>query len=315
MMLLRIRDNFMNWKSPFMSGVVLSLSSIILTACVSTTKEATKPAVQSVNIEQVKVYNVVPTIKPVQTAELSYGKSDKPSFKSRAFHVGDIQAFAAAEKVYEKVGKASWYGAEFNGRLTANGEIYNMDNLTAAHPSMPLPSYARVTNLENGASIVVRVNDRGPHVNNRIIDLSKQAATMLDYKDNGLADVKIEYVGRAPLEGNDNEYLIASYKPGNITSEELLAIAGVKLDNAKTVPVNSENSVMSVNDATTLDKGKEFPALPEVGPILIERPEPAQWVAYIDGKSSPVNAGNTKHAQELAWAKGVSEAFTMESQQ
>ncbi len=112
------------------------------------------------------------------------------------------------------MGAASWYGDAFHGRLTANGEIYDMTHLTAAHPTMPLPSYARVTNMKNGNSVIVRVNDRGPFAHDRVIDLSRQAAEMLDYTHAGVAQVKVEYVGRAPLDGHDDQYLMASYRPG-----------------------------------------------------------------------------------------------------
>jgi len=118
------------------------------------------------------------------------------------------------DRNYAKTGAASWYGDAFHGRLTANGEIYDMTHLTAAHPTMPLPSYARVTNTKNGASVIVRVNDRGPYANGRIIDLSKRAAELLDYTHAGVAKVKVEYVGRAPLDGQDDRYLMASYRPG-----------------------------------------------------------------------------------------------------
>ncbi|TIY01054.1 MAG: septal ring lytic transglycosylase RlpA family protein, partial [Mesorhizobium sp.] len=119
------------------------------------------------------------------------------------------------DKRYAKMGLASWYGEAFHGRLTANGEVYDMTHLTGAHPTMPLPSYARVTNLKTGSSIIVRVNDRGPYHEGRIIDVSKRAAEMLDYANIGTAKVKVEYVGRAPLDGNDDRYLMASYNPGN----------------------------------------------------------------------------------------------------
>jgi rare lipoprotein A len=115
---------------------------------------------------------------------------------------------------YSKVGMASWYGDAFHGRLTANGEIYDMTHLTAAHPTMPLPSYARVTNTENGSSVIVRVNDRGPFARGRIIDLSRRAAELLDYQGNGVAKVQVDYIGRAPLHGQDDAYLMASYVPG-----------------------------------------------------------------------------------------------------
>ena len=112
---------------------------------------------------------------------------------------------------YKKTGFASWYGEAFHGRKTANGEIYDRNALTAAHTTMPLPSYARVTNLTNGRSMIVRVNDRGPFHGNREIDLSQRVAKMLGTKAAGVAKVKVEYVGRAPLHGQDEAFLMASY--------------------------------------------------------------------------------------------------------
>jgi len=104
---------------------------------------------------------------------------------------------------YDRTGIASWYGAAFHGRRTANGEIYDMNALTAGHPTLPLPSYAYVTNLNNGRTILVRINDRGPYVNNRLIDLSRRSAAELGYTRHGLARVRVRYAGRAPLNGND----------------------------------------------------------------------------------------------------------------
>lgn len=119
------------------------------------------------------------------------------------------------EPGYVKTGTASWYGANFHGRLTANGEVYDMYHLSAAHPTFPLPSYARVTNRKTGSSVVVRVNDRGPYMHDRVLDVSSKAAEMLGFQNAGVADVKVEYVGRAPLEGDDTPMLMASYRPGN----------------------------------------------------------------------------------------------------
>ncbi|KZL17708.1 RlpA-like protein precursor [Pseudovibrio axinellae] len=112
---------------------------------------------------------------------------------------------------YSKTGKASWYGPTFHGRKTANGEIFDRNALTAAHPTMPLPSYAKVTNTQNGKSMIVRVNDRGPFHDNRIIDLSERVAGMLGTKSSGVGKVRVEYVGRAPLHGLDEKKLLASY--------------------------------------------------------------------------------------------------------
>ena len=100
---------------------------------------------------------------------------------------------------YDKVGIASWYGADFHGRLTANGEIYDLHRFTAAHPTLPLPSLVRVTNLENGQSLVVRVNDRGPFVKDRIIDLSKASAIRLGFVQRGTGRVRVTYLGPADL--------------------------------------------------------------------------------------------------------------------
>jgi rare lipoprotein A len=100
---------------------------------------------------------------------------------------------------YVGVGIGSWYGEKFHGRLTANGEIFDMNLLTAAHPTLPMPVRLRVTNLENGRSVIVRMNDRGPFAKGREIDLSKRAADVLGYKQQGTAKVKVEYLGRAPL--------------------------------------------------------------------------------------------------------------------
>ena len=81
--------------------------------------------------------------------------------------------------IRDREGLASWYGDDFHGRLTANGEVFDMGSLTAAHPTLPMPCYARVTNLANGKSLVVRVNDRGPYHGNRLIDVSNKAAELL----------------------------------------------------------------------------------------------------------------------------------------
>lgn len=130
---------------------------------------------------------------------------------------------------YRAEGIASWYGDAFHGRLTANGEVFDMTSLTAAHPTMPLPSYARVTNLANGKSLIVRVNDRGPFHGNRIIDVSNNAAKLLDFHSNGIGRVRVEYVGRAPLEGSDDRQLMATLRTG----EPAPSPSGVRVASAR----------------------------------------------------------------------------------
>ncbi|MGV6818961.1 MAG: septal ring lytic transglycosylase RlpA family protein [Parvularcula sp.] len=104
-----------------------------------------------------------------------------------------------ADPNYAEVGEASWYGPKFHGKLTANGELFDENRLTAAHRTLPLPSLVRVRNLENGRTAVLRVNDRGPFANDRIIDLSKAAAERLGTKEQGVARVQVEYLGAARL--------------------------------------------------------------------------------------------------------------------
>ena len=116
------------------------------------------------------------------------------------------------EPDYRAEGTASWYGDKFHGRLTANGEIFNTFALSAAHPTLPLPSYVRVTNLENHRSLVVRLNDRGPFHDNRLIDVSVKTAKLLGFYDQGLASVRVDYIGPAELEGSDDDTLLATLR-------------------------------------------------------------------------------------------------------
>ena len=103
-----------------------------------------------------------------------------------------------AEPGYEQTGVASWYGADFQGQATASGEAFDQDALTAAHPTLPIPSLVQVTNLENGRELIVRVNDRGPFTGDRVLDVSRAAATALGFTENGHARVHVRYLGPAP---------------------------------------------------------------------------------------------------------------------
>jgi rare lipoprotein A len=190
------------------------------------------------------------------------------------------------EKNYRKSGYASWYGSAFHGRLTANGEIYDMTHLTAAHPTMPLPSYARVTNKANGKSVIVRVNDRGPYSNDRVIDLSKRAAELLDYIGHGTAKVDVQYVGRAPLHGQDDAYLMASYRPGNASPDPSDGLpTGVMIamnGSSPSAPLPAELPGMlshprpsaGIDPVMTANiQGGGFPELPAFAPVAPSRPD------------------------------------------
>ncbi len=126
-------------------------------------------------------------------------------FKLGSPYLADGKWFVPVnDQNYDRVGLASWYGDFFHGRRTANGEIYDMNALTAAHPTLPLPTYAAVTNLANNRTIVVRINDRGPYHDGRIIDLSHKAAQMLGFFGRGTAAVRVRYLSSAPLSGDDS---------------------------------------------------------------------------------------------------------------
>lgn len=121
----------------------------------------------------------------------------------RPYQVGGRWYVPRHEPYYDRMGVGSWYGTDFHGRKTANGEIFDMDALTAAHPTLPLPSYAYVTNMRNGRTILVRINDRGPYVADREIDLSRASARVLGYAEGGLGRVRVRWAGHAPMSGDD----------------------------------------------------------------------------------------------------------------
>jgi rare lipoprotein A len=116
------------------------------------------------------------------------------------YEVNGVWYYPAVDYHYDRTGIASWYGPDYDGRLTANGEIFNMNGLSAAHPTLPLPSIVRVTNLENGRSLDLRVNDRGPFVDGRILDVSRYAAQALGFESQGIAPVRVTILPRRSLE-------------------------------------------------------------------------------------------------------------------
>ncbi|MGV8939352.1 MAG: septal ring lytic transglycosylase RlpA family protein [Allorhizobium sp.] len=218
--------------------------------------------------------------KPYQVAGKTYVPKDNPS--------------------YDKVGMASWYGSAFHGRQTANGELYDQGYLSAAHPTLPLPSYARVTNIENGSSVIVRINDRGPFHSNRLIDLSSKTAELLDMQHSGTAKVRVQYVGQARMDGHDMPYLMASYtqkgerfpqiKPeGQIASGVMVAsnvVPGVPQPNYASNATSMQTSLAGPTPSAGAGLAfgvqqlqppgiaafEQFATLPEFGPQLIERP-------------------------------------------
>ena len=177
-------------------GLVAAFS---LSACAS---PAADTSVQAAATAQPDV--VVQTEPLHTTANLSYkvaGKQYQPTKKIEQF---------------SQTGKASWYGPGFHGKKTSSGERFDMNTLSAAHRTLPIPSYARVTNLSNGKSVVVRINDRGPFHGNRVMDLSKAAAKELGFIHTGTANVKVEQIlpnGKGQKQQNRRDGIVTSVKP------------------------------------------------------------------------------------------------------
>lgn len=177
---------------------------------------------------------------------------------------------------YDEVGLASWYGADFHGRRTANGEVFDSTALSAAHPTLPLPTYARVTNLDNGKSVVVRINDRGPFAHNRLIDLSKRTAEVLEFKHMGTAKVRVQYVGAAPLDGNDGQWLTTTVR------HDGQPVAPVMLASAPQVPAQApvQAPAQAPAQVAALDGGGTAPqALPPTPQMGFTQPAQAAFGA------------------------------------
>ncbi len=260
-------------------------------------------------------------------SEIEYGVKASPRVVAAALHLPGMKAvrmprgggrdqvgkpykvrgkwyYPKEETGYDRKGMASWYGDAFHGRLTANGEVYDMNHLSAAHPTMPLPSYARVTNLKNGSSVIVRVNDRGPYAHGRVIDLSKRAAYLLDYASSGTAKVRVEYVGRAPVDGADDNYLMASFQSGDggvapadaMQPNVMVAMAGptpAMPGAAQQIIFEGERPVMAAS--MSIDAGQDPFAMmvhqvliPDIGPIVPDKPafDPLSGMPMASAQSS-----------------------------
>lgn len=185
---------------------------------------------------------------------------------------------------YKAEGIASWYGSQFHGRLTANGEVFDSASLSAAHPTLPLPSYVRVTNATNGRSIVVRVNDRGPFHRGRLMDVSKKTAEMLGFRGTGMARIQVEYVGPASLEGSDDRKLLATYRENGrdapIPREQLLAsLRGPASPAAAPAPQQQPTAIRSAIAANEQQPTGLFGFLQPVSPRDQQHAEPVEHVS------------------------------------
>lgn len=200
------------------------------------------------------------------TEEVEAIKSDGGVYKVGTPYKALGQSYTPREDYsYSETGIASWYGADFHNKRTANGELYNMHAVTAAHRTLPLPSIVRVTNLENGRSIIARVNDRGPYVKNRIIDLSQKGAELLGYKMQGTARVKVEILEK---ESRALKEAMLSKSNSSPTYNKAIKYSEVTTSNTNQTITSSSQAVaprmetgtfyVQVGAYSDLDKAKEM---------------------------------------------------------
>jgi rare lipoprotein A len=215
---------------------------------------------------------------------------------------------------YDQVGTASWYGDAFNGKPTADGEIFDMYGFTAAHKTLPLPSVVEVTNLDNGKSMQVRVNDRGPFVGDRLIDLSKGAADQLGVLRPGLARVRVRYVGPAPdFPGRDAQLQYAqaapppkTLKPQPAPPRQTPASAGAlpKLDEATLQPLHDPDQLAFADPPLAAQPVEVAQvAAPVAPPVVAPIPAPSMSEAggyAIQAASFSSRANAEKAASQLA---------------
>jgi rare lipoprotein A len=169
----------------FFRYLVIILFSLFLAACANKSRYSMEHDIgPKGSFDASNVPNAIPVWEPISRQ----GNKSPYIVRGIKYHIADIS------EGFEEFGNSSWYGLKFHGELTSNGEVYNMYAMSAAHKNLPLPSYVKVTNLDNDKQIIVRVNDRGPFHEGRVIDLSYAAATKLGFVKKGTARVKLELI-------------------------------------------------------------------------------------------------------------------------
>lgn len=190
-------------KSDLFLAVLLS-ALVTVTSCssrfVAGDQLSDDPQASRYSIAQDRAPDTALAAHQIETTEPRKEPLSKHGNKSPYTVNGKTYRIMASADGYREEGIASWYGAKFHGHTTSNGEIFDMNKISAAHKTLPLPTWVKVTNLDNGKSINIRVNDRGPFHGGRIIDLSYAAAVKLDYQDKGVARVRVETISGAELD-------------------------------------------------------------------------------------------------------------------
>lgn len=209
----------------------------------------------------------------------------------KPYTVAGVTYTPEADNNYSKIGLASWYGDDFHGRYTANGEIFDVNGISAASPTLPLPSYARVTNLENNRSLVVRVNDRGPFVGGRVIDLSVRAARLLGFYGDGIAKVKVEYIGLAPLKGSNDRELAQTLRDKDTPKPEV-----------KVASANAQSFAAAYFDPTPMGPDMREAPIPPARPYAAGSENAEQVVAQADARQPRTAEHPVRQTVELAAA-------------
>ncbi len=207
------------------------------------------------------------------------------------YQVGGVWYYPERDLAYDETGIGSWYGEEFAGRLTANGEIFDPDMVTAAHKTLPMPSVVRVTNLDNGKSLVVRINDRGPFVAGRVIDLSREAARLIGYRDQGIARVRVQVLAEQTLR---LEKLAKSGNFAEITGDVVAmpTVAAVEQPEVSMTATSSTGKIVNSDSEDNNISALELLARSRVGEVITVAPIRTQLWVQVGAFYAQANASN-----------------------
>jgi rare lipoprotein A len=267
------------------AGIALAVGlAAALTACVTKPQRMPAPVVNHAPVVQAPAPPppAMPTPNPVYKV-------------GNAYQIAGIWYYPKEQPDYDETGIASWYGADFHGMLTANGEVFDRNGVSGAHPTLPMPVNVRVTNLQNGRSLVVRVNDRGPFINGRVIDLSEHAADLLGFRIGGTARVRVTYLGRADLYGPGLAPPIQETPPEIAMAVPAVPVTGV--DAMALPPVTGAKVAPPPPPMVSLPKPVQRVEVAQLDAVadgrVTEMPVPKATAIYVQAGAftSPANAG------------------------
>ncbi len=257
--------------------------------------------------------DVTPNEAPYDQPDWMESKGDGIYKVGKPYKVNGIWYFPKEDYNYDEVGFASWYGPDFHNKRTANGEIFDMDAMSAAHKTLPLPSIVRVTNLQNGRSLILRVNDRGPFVNNRLLDVSRKGAQLLGFAEQGTTKVRVELLPEETMTvaalAQDKNYKspkeIKPHESGNVEAYKNLKASGVLNDHNEDRPIGGTLPGATYQDSESESLFDQEPTVKEENifdrPSIEESTEsPSPVAAPAKGIYIQAGAfGNKENAEKL----------------